>query len=60
MKRVKNAETARVCGKMGPSVDHTAVSTATARRAWIATRQVVNAWPVADLRDWAGRGRRRA
>ena len=63
---------ARRAGEMGLSLavstdahrlddlDHMAVGAAVARRAWIAPRQVVNTWPVADLLDWAGRGRSRA
>jgi hypothetical protein len=40
--------------------DTVAVGVPTARRAGTNRDRVVNAWPVADLLDRAGRGRRRA
>jgi DNA polymerase (family 10) len=60
---------ARRAGEMGVSLavstdthrlgdlDNMTVGIAVARRAWISPRQVINTWPVADLLDWAGRGR---
>ena len=40
-----------------PELGQMGFGVATARRAWIGPKQVVNAWPWAQLREWARAGR---